>query len=148
MENKITEQRVLDQLKYEEYKKIGKKTTICLLTTKSGFEIVGSSACVDLESYNKILGESIAYENAIKKLCEMEGYSLQKELFAIKKPCEKIKVSKKMFCRCETQLIDDNIQPMHDLEDNPLYRHTCKSCKHEYWLNKRYPVKEYKREDV
>ena len=39
-------------------------------------EIIGSSACVNPDDYNEKRGEEIAYENALKKLIELEAYML------------------------------------------------------------------------
>lgn len=61
----------------EEYKKMGRKTTVCLLTVENGFEVVGTSACVDAEEFNYDLGKKYAKEMACRKLEELEGYRMQ-----------------------------------------------------------------------
>lgn len=81
MENTITEQGIKDQIIKAEYMRIGIKTTICCLTLKNGFEVVGFSACVDPNNFNKQMGEEFAYANAFNKLWELEGYKLQSELY-------------------------------------------------------------------
>jgi hypothetical protein len=65
-----------------EYRKMGEKTTICLIKLDNGFEIVGTSACVDPENYKKEIGEELAYNNAIKKLEEFEAYKTQEDEFS------------------------------------------------------------------
>lgn len=60
-----------------EYSKVWKKTTVCLLTTKSWFEIVTSSSCIDPEDYDEDIWAQIAYERAVDKLWELEGYKQQ-----------------------------------------------------------------------
>lgn len=69
-----------------DWDKIGHKTTYVLLYLKNGFEIVGTSACVDVEDYNAEVGEYHALVDALKKLDELVGYSMQE-----KKHQEKIK---------------------------------------------------------
>jgi hypothetical protein len=61
----------------EEYKRMGKKTTLCLLTLTNGFEVVGHSACVDPELYNHDLGMTMAYRSAFDQIWLVAGYALQ-----------------------------------------------------------------------
>jgi hypothetical protein len=56
------------------------KQTVCCLTLKNGFTIVGESACVSPENYNKELGDKIAYDNARDKIWAFEGYLLRNQL--------------------------------------------------------------------
>lgn len=48
--------------------------TICLITLESGFSLVGKSACMDPEDFNRGLGQKWAFEDAKKQLWELEGY--------------------------------------------------------------------------
>ena len=48
--------------------------TICVLVVKPGFKIIGTSACLKPENYNKEIGEQYAFENAFEQLWEFEGY--------------------------------------------------------------------------
>nr|DAE92645.1 MAG TPA: hypothetical protein [Caudovirales sp. gcode 4] len=69
-----------DQLKelIEKYQflKVGKKTTICLLTLRNGFEILTSSSCVNPDDYDREIGERISYRKAIEKLSDIQWYFL------------------------------------------------------------------------
>jgi hypothetical protein len=59
----------------EEYFRIeGTTTTIAALVLKSGFCVVGKSACIDPDDFDADTGKEIAYQEAIHKLCELEGY--------------------------------------------------------------------------
>ncbi|BCO16139.1 hypothetical protein_gp086 [Bacillus phage vB_BceM_WH1] len=60
-----------------EYQKMGTKTTVCLIKLTNGFEIVGTSACVDPKDFNKELGEKFALERALEKLGELDGFYKQ-----------------------------------------------------------------------
>ena len=58
-----------------EYVKVGVKTTVCVLTVKGGFEIVGTSACVDPKAFVKEEGESWARKGAMDKLWEYAAFN-------------------------------------------------------------------------
>lgn len=51
-------------------------TTICLLTLQNGFVVIGKSACVDSTEFDRSLGESLALDDAVEKVWELEGYLL------------------------------------------------------------------------
>jgi hypothetical protein len=55
-------------------------TTVCIMTMKNGYSVLGTSACVDHASFNKALGEQYSYNNAIDKLWPLEGYLLADQL--------------------------------------------------------------------
>lgn len=57
------------------------KTTICNLYLQNGFTVRGESACVDPSNFDKNIGEKIAYENAVDKVWQLEGYLLQENLY-------------------------------------------------------------------
>ena len=61
----------------EEYIEVGIKTVVAVLTLKNGFEVIGTSACVDRSNYNLEIGSKYAREKAIDKIWELEGYLLQ-----------------------------------------------------------------------
>ena len=58
----------------------GLKQTVCCLTLRNGFTVVGESACVSPANYNKELGDKIAYDNARDKVWAFEGYLLQQDI--------------------------------------------------------------------
>ena len=79
---KLTEDDILAAVKKEDYTVLNDgRTTICQLTLQNGFTVVGFSACVDPKNYDKNLGESIAKDNALEKVWELEGYLLRQRLF-------------------------------------------------------------------
>ena len=61
----------------EEFSKVGQKTTVCVLTLRNGFEVIGTSSCVDPASYNQEIGNKFAKQRAMDKVWELEGYKLQ-----------------------------------------------------------------------
>ena len=60
--------------------KVGEKTTVVVLILQNGFEVVGTSACVDAANYNHETGKKYARERAITKIWELEGYRLQQSM--------------------------------------------------------------------
>lgn len=56
------------------------RTTVCQLTLINGFTIEGQSACVSLENYNAEIGNSMACEDAKKKLWQFLGFLLAERI--------------------------------------------------------------------
>lgn len=54
--------------------------TICVLTLKNGFTIVGKSACASPENYDDEIGHRIAREDARRQIWALEGYALRNAL--------------------------------------------------------------------
>jgi hypothetical protein len=60
----------------------GTTTTVCLLTLRNGFGVVGESACVSAENFDESIGQKIAFDNARDKIWLLEGYLLRDWLHA------------------------------------------------------------------
>ena len=60
----------------------GTALTICALTLKNGFQVVGESACASLENYDLEVGRAISRNNARNKIWVLEGYLLRSQLAA------------------------------------------------------------------
>lgn len=54
--------------------------TLCILKMSNGFYVVGESAPASPANFNAELGHKFAYENAIRQLWKLEGYSLRDRL--------------------------------------------------------------------
>lgn len=59
----------------------GETLTVCILTLQNGFNVVGTSACVDPANYDQALGESIARKKAAEQIWQLEGYLLRQRLY-------------------------------------------------------------------
>ena len=57
--------------------KLGEKTAVVLDTTITGFDTVGTSACVDSNNYNQEIGDNIAREEIRNKMWGHLGFILQ-----------------------------------------------------------------------
>lgn len=51
--------------------------TLCVLTLRNGFTVVGESACASPANSNEELGRHIARDNALNKIWLLEGYLLR-----------------------------------------------------------------------
>lgn len=60
----------------------GSQTTVCCLTLKNGFTVIGDSACTSPEYFDEEIGKQIARQNARKKVWTLEGYLLKERLAA------------------------------------------------------------------
>ncbi len=58
----------------------GTTFTVCLLTLKNGFTVVGESACASPENFDSDLGKKISRDNAKNKIWMLEGYLLKETL--------------------------------------------------------------------
>jgi len=76
--NKLSMGNILETVLRTDYWRLGDTTTtVCQLTLKNGFTVVGTSACIDPLEFNKTVGEKVAWDNALEKVWELEGYLLQ-----------------------------------------------------------------------
>lgn len=66
--------------------KLGRKTTVVVLTMENGYEVVGTSACVDPNEYDREIGVYWAIKDALKKVADIVGYVRQSQ---IKVPSQK-----------------------------------------------------------
>ncbi len=78
--NKVTEEDVESHIREVEFTTMGKKTTVCTLTMKNGYEVTGLSACVDPKDFDESIGCNIAKERAKEKIWELLGYMRQETL--------------------------------------------------------------------
>lgn len=58
----------------------GQKTTVCLVTLVNGFELVGTSACVDPSDFNEDMGKRLSLDDAIKQLHSHSAFVRQIKL--------------------------------------------------------------------
>lgn len=54
--------------------------TVCVITLKNGFTLIGKSACASPENFDAELGGKIAREDARKQIWALEGYALKNAL--------------------------------------------------------------------
>lgn len=80
--NKLSTGDILDTVVKADYWRLGDSTTtVCQLTLKNGYTVLGQSACIDPLEFNKTIGEKVAWENALDKVWDLEGYLLKQRRF-------------------------------------------------------------------
>jgi hypothetical protein len=60
----------------------GTTLTVCALTLRNGFQVIGESAAASPENFNEEIGRKIARDNARNKIWALEGYLLRSKLAA------------------------------------------------------------------
>ena len=78
--DKLSREYIESLIENEEYIILGAKTTVCFLQLNNGFEVVGSSACVNPQNFDTEIGEKVAREDAVNKIWMVEGYLLQTQM--------------------------------------------------------------------
>ena len=78
---RITPERIEEVIVSAQYHVFpGTAFTVCALTLRNGFIVIGESACASIENFNEEIGRKIAYENARRKIWQLEGYLLRERL--------------------------------------------------------------------
>lgn len=79
---KLAEEDINAKIANIKYDRIrGTTTTLCILTLQNGFVVVGKSACVDPDEFDSAMGKSIALDDAVSKVWELEGYLLAQHIY-------------------------------------------------------------------
>ena len=78
--NKVTFEFLEKQITDVQYRKLTGTMTHCTITVLNGFTFTGESACADPSMYNKELGESLAYKQAMSKMWTPYGFVLKQQL--------------------------------------------------------------------
>lgn len=58
----------------------GTTLTVCALTLKNGYQVIGESAAASPANFDAALGQKIARDNARNKIWALEGYLLRSKL--------------------------------------------------------------------
>lgn len=58
----------------------GTTLTVCALTLRNGFHVIGESAAASPENFDANIGKKIARDNARGKIWALEGYLLRSKL--------------------------------------------------------------------
>jgi len=80
---RLTPSHIDDQIVGEAYYVFpGTTLTVCALTLRNGFHVVGESAAASPTNFDEQLGRKIARDNARNKIWSLEGYLLRSKLAA------------------------------------------------------------------
>lgn len=58
----------------------GTTMTVCCLSLRNGYQVIGESAAASPENFNAEIGKKIARDNARNKIWALEGYVLRERL--------------------------------------------------------------------
>lgn len=68
------------QIANEDYHVFGAAMTVCCITLRNGFMVIGESAPASPRNFDAELGRKIARENARRRIWALEGYALRSKL--------------------------------------------------------------------
>lgn len=78
---RVTPESLEDLVTDEAYHRFpGTTVTVCCLTLKNGFNVVGHSAAASPENFDEGIGQEIARAEAINQAWPLEGYLLRQKL--------------------------------------------------------------------
>lgn len=60
----------------------GTTVTVCCITLRNGYQVIGHSACADPANFDPEVGETCAYENARRHIWALEAYLIRQRLWA------------------------------------------------------------------
>lgn len=60
----------------------GTTMTVCALTLRNGFQVIGESAAASPANFDESIGRKISRDNARNKIWALEGYALRNRLSA------------------------------------------------------------------
>jgi len=73
----ITEQMIDNLIVSSHFATMGRKTMVCCLTLKNGFEVIGTSSCVVEQQFDADIAMRLAEKNAKEQIWQLQGYLLQ-----------------------------------------------------------------------
>ena len=77
---RLNPSHIESQIVKESYHVFGGVMTVCCLTLKNGFMVIGDSAPASPANFDAALGKRIAREHARDKIWALEGYVLRSQL--------------------------------------------------------------------
>lgn len=108
------------------------KCTVVSCKLPNGFVIVESSACVSPENYDKEKGYEICMDKIVDKIWELEGYTLQEELYRMANNCEECFCDE---CPC-AECYDDDVENKDEGLDTDLDCDDCEDYECPYNTNR------------
>jgi hypothetical protein len=78
---RLTPDKIDGQIAKEAYYVFpGSTMTVCMLTLRNGFSVIGESAAASPENFDEAIGKKISRDNARNKIWAFEGYALRNAL--------------------------------------------------------------------
>lgn len=74
----VTEQAITESIQESQYYHFPDTTcTVCCLTLRNGYTVIGNSACINPEDFDLDLGRKYAYEDALRKVWDLLAFQLK-----------------------------------------------------------------------
>lgn len=81
-DNKVTADSIHARLANIRFTRLpDETTTVCSIRMVNGFDVHGTSNCVDPANFDAVIGERVAFNEAFDKLWALEGYLLKEKLY-------------------------------------------------------------------
>lgn len=97
MQNYLTPddiQSVIDQSKIQFHAFPDTTLTVCAITLPNGYTVTGESATITAENFDAEVGRSMAAEDAVRKVWQLEGYLMRQMLTLADDPDTMARVEK------------------------------------------------------
>jgi hypothetical protein len=80
--HRVSLDSILAKIEHEDYEHPGRHPhmTLCVLTTNTGYVVIGKSVPADPENFDVELGKKFAKEDAIRQLWPLEAYLLRERM--------------------------------------------------------------------
>lgn len=80
--NRVSLDSILAKIASEDYEHPTRHPhmTLCVITTRSGYVVIGKSVPADPENYDEALGKKFAKEDVIRQLWPLEAYLLREKM--------------------------------------------------------------------
>jgi hypothetical protein len=77
---RLSPEHIDKQIHSVEYHVFSNKTTVCCMTLRNGFAVIGTAACVDPANFREQIGRDVSWTKAREQIWPLEGYLLQQRL--------------------------------------------------------------------
>lgn len=78
---RITPAAIEGLIAAETYQRVPETTvTVCVLTLRNGYAVIGHSACVSPSNYDEEIGQRVAREDAVRQIWPLAGYALAEQI--------------------------------------------------------------------
>jgi hypothetical protein len=97
MQNYLTKddiQEVIDQSRIQFHVFPDTTLTVCAITLPNGYTVTGESATIAAENFDEEIGKSMAAEDAVRKIWQLEGYLMRQMLMLAEDPETMAKVTR------------------------------------------------------
>jgi len=78
---RLTPEHIESVIEHVEFIQAEGTLTLCIMTLRNGFKVVGKSAAASFENYRQEIGEAVARKDAANQIWALEGYLLRERLY-------------------------------------------------------------------